>query len=122
MRWLHPALRAVWRWLNGPTDHEEAPPTGDVPIPDGDGRIPDRGIGEPWDQYIERLLTAAGGRMRQQEILAARDWSPSTVSRHLSTMEAKGQIIRMTAGREKIIFLPSAAPASVNAPDEPARS
>lgn len=122
MRWRLLPLRAVWRWLTGHDDREESRPAGDTPVPDGDGRQPERALAEPSDQYIERLLTAAGGRMRQQAIIAAADWSPATVSRHLSTMESQGQLIRYTVGREKIVCLPTASLDAIDTADDPARS
>lgn len=104
--------------------HRRPPPdpAGDRTLADGNGRKPEREHAEPSEQYIERLLAAAGGRLRQQAIIAATDLSPATVSRRLSTMETQGRIVRITLGREKVVCLPTAAPEPVDAVDEAARS
>ncbi|WP_435317279.1 helix-turn-helix transcriptional regulator [Haloarchaeobius sp. TZWSO28] len=57
----------------------------------------------------EKILVTVdreGGRMWQTDIVEAVGCSSSTVSRHLSALESKGEIQRVTVGREKIVALP----------------
>lgn len=55
---------------------------------------------------IYRLLLESGGRLRQQEVVAGTEMSPSQTSKTLSAMEVNGDVVRVTVGREKIVCLP----------------
>ncbi|WP_255195071.1 helix-turn-helix transcriptional regulator [Halorarius litoreus] len=62
------------------------------------------------DTYVEKLLASNDGRLRQCSICDATRLSASTTSRLLSEMEADGQVVRITTGREKVVCLPEHAP------------
>lgn len=61
------------------------------------------------EEYILGLLAAHGGRMRQQWIVDARDWSETVVSQHLTRMEERGLVVRYSLGRENAVCLPEYA-------------
>ena len=83
---------------------------------DVDARPTDRRNGRDTEQLVpprERiigLIERNGGRMKQGEIVEAVEWSESTVSRKLGTLESAGAITRYRIGRGKIVFLPGAEP------------
>jgi len=58
------------------------------------------------EDRIERLLADSGGRMRQQAIAEALDWSRSKTSRVLGRMDEAGQVRKLQLGRENVIALP----------------
>lgn len=60
------------------------------------------------EERIARLLVSSGGRMKQSQIVDRTDWSKAKVSRLLSGMADKGEITKLTIGRENIIFLGAA--------------
>ena len=74
--------------------------------------VPDR----PTDTYHElgmspealfsELIRANGGWTWQDDLVAATEWSKSTVSRYLSDMEADGRIARVPVGRENVVGFP----------------
>lgn len=61
------------------------------------------------EAYVLGLLAAHGGRMRQQWIVDARDWSETVVSQHLVRMEERGLVVRYSLGRENAVCLPEYA-------------
>ena len=61
-------------------------------------------------ERILALLERNDGRMEQSEIVRTVEWSESTVSRKLGTLEAEGSISRYRIGRGKLVFLPGAEP------------
>lgn len=61
------------------------------------------------EEYVLGLLAAHGGRMRQQWIVDARDWSETVVSQHLIRMEERGLVVRYSLGRENAVCLPEYA-------------
>ena len=64
-------------------------------------------------EYIIETLEAQDGRLKQQDIIEYTGWSPSAVSRTLSSMEADGRIARLQLGRGKIVYLPDEFPVVV---------
>lgn len=56
------------------------------------------------EEVVLRLLVSNGGRMKQSRIVESRDWSKAKVSRLLSSMEERGEITKLTHGRENLIF------------------
>lgn len=62
-------------------------------------------------EQIVAILARHDGQMRQAEIVAAMDYSESSVSRRLCEMESAGAVARYRIGREKHVFLPEAVPA-----------
>lgn len=69
------------------------------------------GILTPAEQIVT-ILARHDGQMRQSEIVAAMDYSESSVSRRLCEMESAGDVTRYRLGREKHVFLPESVPAS----------
>lgn len=61
-------------------------------------------------EAVRDLLAANGGRLYQSDVVAARTWSPSTVSRTLSEMEAREEIVRIRDGRKKVVCTPERVP------------
>lgn len=62
------------------------------------------------EEQILALLDTYDGRMWQQDVVAETGFSPPTVSRLLSELEADGQIARLRKGREKIVVDPECLP------------
>ncbi len=60
--------------------------------------------------YIVQVLEAHGGELRQQELIAETGWSRSTVSRLLTKMELRGEIVRVRLGAENVVYLPGSVP------------
>lgn len=71
----------------------------------------------PARERILRDLRAHGGQLRQQQLVRAHTWSPATVSRHLSEMEAEGTVERYRHGREKVVCLPGIGPGTTESRD-----
>lgn len=69
----------------------------------------------PEEQVIE-IVSANGGGMKQAEIVSSLEWSESTVSRKLSTLEADDAITRYQIGREKLVYLPGSEPETLESP------
>lgn len=62
------------------------------------------------EEVVFKLLTDAGGRLRQQTVVEHTGWSKSKVSRTLINLENQEHIMRIRAGREKIIIISDRAP------------
>lgn len=62
------------------------------------------------EDRVRRLLSNAGGHLRQQAIVKETGWSKSKVSRLLSRMEDEGAVTKINVGRENIISLPGEEP------------
>lgn len=62
------------------------------------------------ETYVERLLEANDGRLRQSDVGERAQLSASTTSRLLSDMEEEGRIVRIPDGREKVVCLPTHVP------------
>ena len=61
-------------------------------------------------EYVLEALADADGELLQQTVVRLADWSESYVSHLLGEMEAADQIRRVRFGREKVVYLPHAAP------------
>lgn len=59
------------------------------------------------EDYVRRLLSDHGGRMRQKTVAEELDWSTSKTSRVLGRMEEAGSIRKLQLGRENVIALPN---------------
>lgn len=59
----------------------------------------------PRETLRHRLDQVEGDRIKQQTLVDELDWSESTISRHLSDLEAEGTIERYQIGRENIVFI-----------------
>lgn len=68
-------------------------------------------VGREKEGVIAERLAANGGEMPQKQLVEDTEWAKSTVSKHLREMERAGDVVRVKAGREKIVYLPEAAPA-----------
>lgn len=62
------------------------------------------------EECVLELVGARDGRMQQSAIVEVTGWSPATVSRILSEMEERGDVIRFRLGPGKVVFLPDDAP------------
>jgi hypothetical protein len=63
------------------------------------------------DRLVVGMLTAAGGRVKQGEIVEHSDWSKAKVSRLLSRMADDDEITKIRLGRENLICLAGHEPA-----------
>lgn len=58
------------------------------------------------DEQVLRVLEQHGGRMRQQQIVAATGWTEAKTSQVISGLRAEGKIEGFRLGRENILSLP----------------
>jgi hypothetical protein len=58
------------------------------------------------EERVERHLEAAGGRMKQAEIVDRTGWSNAKVSQVLSQMDEDDRVEKLRIGRENLISLP----------------
>lgn len=58
------------------------------------------------EERVEHLLSEAGGRMRQADIVSETGWSDAKVSQLLSRMADEGRVEKLRLGRENLISLP----------------
>jgi uncharacterized membrane protein len=68
------------------------------------------------EEVVVRLLRDNDGWLYQSEIVEARDWSKSKVSRLLSTMEESGRIQKITVGRQNVIAETGSVPEGLESP------
>lgn len=61
-------------------------------------------------EQVQRMLEVEGGKMKQTAIVTATDWSKAKVSRLLSSMADEDEIVKVSLGRENLIFLEGATP------------
>lgn len=116
--------RHLWRFNGSDTtiaDTEETPSAQPESIPRlGETpdypAIPDEKLLTK-DDRIRQLLYQHSGKMKQRAIVEETQWSASTVSRVLSTMEDNEQIRRVQVGREKIAFLDGHEPNAIRSSD-----
>lgn len=78
--------------------------------PDASPEIIDHETMVSSEEQVLALLDTYDGRMRQQDVVAETGFSPATVSRLLSELEADGRIERLRKGREKIVVDPECLP------------
>lgn len=103
--------RAISKWI--PWEHRQMDGSGNDHGTQPHPRTPPNGwIDGPPADAVERLLSENSGRVRQGDIVDCTGWSPGKVSRILSQMEADERVHRIRDGREKIVCLPPAVPAS----------
>lgn len=57
-------------------------------------------------EFVVAVLHDNEGRVKQRAFAEYTDWSASQVSRALTSLEDDGAIVRLRAGREKIVGLP----------------
>ncbi|MGM0604123.1 MAG: helix-turn-helix transcriptional regulator [Halobacteriota archaeon] len=105
-------------------DEVASNPDADRTDPDADRTDPDADRPDPADpgaedlsllsdeERVERMLEAAGGRMRQAAIVSETGWSDAKVSQLLSSMAEAGRVEKLRLGRENLISLPDESPAS----------
>ena len=62
------------------------------------------------EEHILGAIERSGGAMKQSEIVAAVEWSESTVSRKLTELESREAVSRYQIGREKLVYLPGHEP------------
>ncbi len=73
-----------------------------IPQPDGG---PSRHRVTTDERRVVELLVGNDGRMKQSEIVRETGWSKAKVSRQLSTMEARGEVAKLSVGRENVVSL-----------------
>lgn len=83
----------------GESDSRTAPPN-----PGTDHHTPTE-LMTPRETLRHRLDQIEGDRIKQQTLVDELDWSESTISRHLSDLEAEGTIERYQIGRENVVFI-----------------
>lgn len=64
------------------------------------------------EEYVRDVLSRNDGRLRQRRFVDDYGWAASTISRLLSELEERGRIVRYRLGREKVVCLPEAVPAT----------
>jgi uncharacterized membrane protein len=87
----------------------QQPSTADETRAAGTSEDPFAGVDEDLlsdEERIERHLEAAGGRMKQAEIVDRTGWSNAKVSQVLSQMDEDGRVEKLRIGRENLISLP----------------
>ncbi|WP_331235572.1 helix-turn-helix transcriptional regulator [Natronorarus salvus] len=88
-----------------------APPE---PEPERQSTASEEGIGLAYqrattdERRVVELLVTNDGRMKQSEIVRETEWSKAKVSRLLSTMEARGEVAKLSVGRENVVSLGTA--------------
>lgn len=71
------------------------------------------------EEHVVRLLEANGGRLGQSEIVALTPWSKSKVSRLLARMDDRDEVVKISTGRNNVIFVPGEEPADLKPPEKP---
>ncbi|MFC5367585.1 helix-turn-helix transcriptional regulator [Salinirubrum litoreum] len=104
----------------GPTETTTAdgqPPDSETASPDRETVPADRPKPVISDEeVIIRLLRDNDGWLYQSEIVEARDWSKSKVSRMLSSMEESDRIQKITVGRQNVIAESGSVPEGLESP------
>ena len=75
---------------------------------DPDGNVADEY--KPRSHQVVELLESHNGHLKQTAIVSQTEWGKSTVSRTLSEMEERGDIRKISIGRENMIVLSDAEP------------
>ena len=57
------------------------------------------------EECLYRLVEEHGGRLPQGKLVELVPWSAATVSRLLSALEEQDRVVRIHAGRGKVVFL-----------------
>jgi hypothetical protein len=78
---------------------------------DGDPMLTDK-------ERVEQALAEAGGRLRQQELLARSGWTKARMSRLLSSMAEDGTVVKIQVGRENVVCLEDALPTILSEDDD----
>lgn len=71
------------------------------------------------EEHVVRLLEANGGQLGQSEIVALTPWSKSKVSRLLARMDDRDEVVKVSTGRNNVIFVPGEEPAGLKPPEKP---
>ena len=96
----------------GSTDGEESDGGGAEATPhDGEGDAPEAPAEPPEEllsneERVLRLLRQRGGRMKQQEVAGALDWTDAKTSQVVRQMREEGQLDAFRLGRENVLSLP----------------
>jgi hypothetical protein len=67
------------------------------------------GIGP--EECLYQLVEEHDGRLAQERLVELVPWSAATVSRLLSALEEQQRVVRIHAGRGKVVFLSEQSPA-----------
>lgn len=124
---LREVVESLRRWLqvrsssSSGTEHAQLPNPQSADIERNGGGESHADVSEPTlmtdEERIRALLTDAGGRMNQADIIEHTEWSGPTVSRKLSKMEEAGLITRVQVGRGNLVFLAGHQP-NITDPDD----
>lgn len=71
------------------------------------------------EEHVVRLLEANDGQLGQSEIVALTPWSKSKVSRLLTRMDDRNEVVKISTGRNNVIFVPGEEPAGLKPPEKP---
>lgn len=77
------------------------------------GFVGGSGVEDPMltdEERVRRTIAAAGGRMRQRELVERSGWTKARVSRLVSAMAADGVVVKVRVGRENVLCLEEALP------------
>lgn len=77
---------------------------------DPGGLADELGLGP--EECLYRLVEEHSGRLAQERLVELVPWSAATVSRLLSALEEQDRIVRIHAGRGKVVFLAEQSPDS----------
>lgn len=78
------------------------------------GFVGGSGVEDPMltdEERVRRTIAAAGGRMRQRELVERSGWTKARVSRLVSAMAEDGVVVKVRVGRENVLCLEEALPA-----------
>jgi hypothetical protein len=119
---------AAYRRFGGRVEDASAPPESGVATPAGnrggggaggapsgtgatEGGEPADGSNPPEEllsneEQVLRFLASEGGRAKQQDVVAALDWTEARTSQVVNGMEAESEIEKFRIGRENVLKLP----------------
>lgn len=67
-------------------------------------------LGVSPEECLYRLVEEHDGRLPQERLVELVPWSAATVSRLLSALEEQQRVVRIHAGRGKVVFLTEESP------------
>ncbi|MFC4544353.1 helix-turn-helix transcriptional regulator [Halosolutus amylolyticus] len=89
---------------------------GDGPAATTDEDVDDEPVPEEFlsnEERVLRLLEERGGRMKQQDVVSALDWTDAKTSKVVSRLREEGKLESFRLGRENVLTLPEAEDAVI---------